>query len=79
MGVFLLELKRGDRVAAEKVNLASYVQFVWLWHVIGTVDHFWITSYKISDFHLQQVFREWGNYMQGPQSSAVRDVIQVAK
>ena len=34
MGVFLLELKRGDRVAAEKVDLASYVQFVWLWHVI---------------------------------------------
>jgi len=40
MGVFLLELKRGDRVAAEKV------------------------------------VNEWGGYLQGPQSSAVREIIQ---
>lgn len=41
MGIIMCELKRGDRVAAEKV------------------------------------FREWGNYLDGPQNIAMRNTFQV--
>ena len=34
---------------------------------------------KFTNNKIAQVFHEWGNYMQGPQTSAVRDIIQVAK
>ena len=42
MGIIMCELKRGDRVAAEKV------------------------------------FREWGNYLDGPQNIAMRNTFQVS-
>ena len=71
MGVFLLELKRGDRVAAEKVGIYLIV-YEHLSNSIQTVFKFCLTKTLCC-----QVFREWGNYMQGPQTSAVRDIIQV--
>ena len=107
MGVFLLELKRGDRVAAEKVFLYiplcpieyNYIPLGIVSHCVPmcpivyccvslcTMVYYCLPSspshstelYQVHHQKISQVFHEWGNYMQGPQTSAVRDIIQVAK